>query len=139
MRSGHPHCMLFVFAWLVVGDEETEVRLLAKHLNPAHYQLVVVACLRKPGMSEQSQAQLAALGIPVDTTPYDLPFDETVAYLAQKLPHYDKGLRCGLKASWFSLSKLEKDGFADTVSSWPGRFESQSHDGTRVGRSGVKR
>jgi len=86
--------VLFVFAWLVVGGEETEVRLLAKHLDPARYRLDVVACLQRPGMPEQTHEQLAALGIRVDRTPYGLSFEETVAYLAQRLPAYDLVVAC---------------------------------------------
>ena len=94
--TGPRRRILFVFAWLVVGGEETEVRLLAKHLNPACYQLEVVACFRKPNMPNQSHEQLAALGIPVDQTPYTLSFEETVAYLARKIPHYDLVVACRL-------------------------------------------
>ena len=86
--------MLFVFAWLVVGGEETEVRLLAKNLDPRRYRIDVVACFRKPGMPAQSHRQLAALGVDVDTTPYGLGFDETVAYLAAKIPGYDLVVAC---------------------------------------------
>ena len=74
-RSGQQR-ILFVFAWLVVGGEETEVRLLARHLDPARYRLEVVGCFRKPGMPEQTHAQLEALGVPVDRTPYGLSFEE---------------------------------------------------------------
>lgn len=89
-----PRRVLFVFWWLVVGGEETEVRLLAKHLDPQRYRLEVVACLRKPGMPEQTHQQLEALGVPVDRTPYDLSFDDTVAYLASKLPAFDLVVAC---------------------------------------------
>ncbi len=84
-----PKRVLFVFNWLVVGGEETEVRLLAKHLDPKRYRLEVVACFRKEGMPEQTHAQLEALGVPVDRTPYALSFEDTVSYLAGKLPNYD--------------------------------------------------
>lgn len=73
--------VLFVFAWLVVGGEETEVRLLAKYIDSARYQIEVVACFRKPNMPEQTHDQLEALGVTVDKTPYTLSFEETVAYL----------------------------------------------------------
>ena len=86
--------VLFVFAWLVVGGEETEVRLLARHLDPTRYCIEVVACLRKPGMPEQTHVQLQALGVPVDRTPYSLSFEDTVAYLAQKIPGYDLVVAC---------------------------------------------
>jgi glycosyltransferase involved in cell wall biosynthesis len=89
-----PLRILFVFAWLVVGGEETEVRLLAQALNPARYRIEVVACFRKEGMPEQTQAQLEAIGVPVDRTPYHLSFEDTVAYLAGKLPAFDVIVSC---------------------------------------------
>lgn len=89
-----PRRVLFVFAWLVVGGEETEVRLLAQHLDPLQYQLEVVACFQQPAMPRQTHDQLAALGIPVDQTPYTLSFEDTVAYLANKIPGYDLVVAC---------------------------------------------
>ncbi len=86
--------ILFVFSWLVVGGEETEVRLLAKYLDPASYQIEVVACFRKPNMPEQTHQQLEALGVTVDKTPYTLSFEETVTYLSEKIPHYDLIVAC---------------------------------------------
>ncbi len=86
--------ILFVFAWLVVGGEETEVRLLAGALDPARYAIDIVACFRKEGMPEQSHDQLAALGVRVDRTPYHLSFDDTVAYLAGIVPGYDVVVSC---------------------------------------------
>src|SRR5438270_11514899 len=89
-----PRRVLFVFSWLVVGGEETEVRLLARHLDPARYRLEVVACFRKPNMPEQAHEQLAALGVPLDRTPYELSFEDTVQYLAGKIPAYDVIVSC---------------------------------------------
>jgi glycosyltransferase involved in cell wall biosynthesis len=89
-----PRRVLFVFAWLVVGGEETEVRLLAKHLDPARYRLDVVSCFQRPGMPEQTHEQLAALGITVDRTPYQLSFEDTVDYLTRRLPAYDLVVAC---------------------------------------------
>jgi polysaccharide biosynthesis protein PelF len=86
--------ILFVFSWLVVGGEETEVRLLARNLDPRRYQLEVVACFRKPNMPEQTHLQLEALGVPVDRTPYALSFEDTVDYLAGKIPQYDIVVAC---------------------------------------------
>ena len=68
-RPAGPRRVLFVFAWLVGGGEETEVRLLARHLDPRRYTLSVVGCFRKPGMPEQTHTQLAALGVAIDKTP----------------------------------------------------------------------
>jgi polysaccharide biosynthesis protein PelF len=86
--------ILFVFSWLVVGGEETELRLLAKNLDPSRYQLDVVACFRKAGMPEQAHQQLEALGVNVDKTPYTLSFEDTIRYLAHKIPNYDIVVAC---------------------------------------------
>ena len=65
------------------------MRLLARRLDPRRYRIDVVACFRKEGMPEQTHEQLAALGVDVDRTPYHLSFEDTVAYLATKIPAYD--------------------------------------------------
>ena len=93
-KQDKPTRILFVFAWLVVGGEETEVRLLAQALDPARYRIEVVACFRKDGMPDQTHAQLEAAGVPVDRTPYHLSYDETVAYLASRIPAYDIVVSC---------------------------------------------
>lgn len=89
-----PCRILFVFAWLVVGGEETEARLLARNLDRSRYTIDVVACFRKPNMPEQTHQQLQELGIQVDITPYQLSFEDTVAYLAGKFVHYDLIVAC---------------------------------------------
>ena len=89
-----PLRILFVFAWLVVGGEETEVRLLAQALDRRRYAIDVVACFRKEGMPEQSHLQLEALGVRVDRTPYHLSFEDTVEYLAGIVPAYDIVVSC---------------------------------------------
>ncbi len=90
----HPKTILFVFAWLVIGGEETEVRLLARNLDRSRYKIDVVACFRKDNMPLQTHDQLRALGVDVDTAPYALSFDDTVLYLAEKLPRYDVVVSC---------------------------------------------
>ncbi len=89
-----PIRILFVFAWLVVGGEETEVRLLARNLDPGRYRIDVVVCFHKPGMPEQTHEQLKDLGVDVDTTPYQLSFEDTVSYLASKVSGYDVVISC---------------------------------------------
>jgi glycosyltransferase involved in cell wall biosynthesis len=89
-----PMRILFVFAWLVVGGEETEVRLLAGNLDRSRYRIDVVACFHKPNMPVQTHEQLTSLGVDVDTVPYELSFDETVAYLADKVAGYDIVVAC---------------------------------------------
>lgn len=102
-----PTRVLFVFAWLVVGGEETEVRLLAQSLDRSRYTLEVVACFRKPNMPEQTHTQLEALGVPVDKTPYTLSFEDTVDYLAQKIPNYDIIVACqAVPDVYLALEKL---------------------------------
>ena len=93
-ETPRPIRILFVFAWLVVGGEETEVRLLARALDPARYTIDVVACFRKEGMPEQTHAQLEAIGVRVDRTPYHLSFEDTVSYLAGIVPGYDVVVSC---------------------------------------------
>lgn len=92
--NSEPTRILFVFAWLVVGGEETEVRLLAQTLDPKRYRLDVVACFHKPGMPPQTHEQLRALGVDVDTVPYSLSFEDTVAYLARNVATYDVVISC---------------------------------------------
>lgn len=89
-----PIRVLFVFAWLVVGGEETEVRLLARAFDRRTIAIDVVACQRRDGMPDQTHAQLAALGVLVDTAPYALDFADTVAYLSDKLRGYDVVVAC---------------------------------------------
>jgi len=85
--------LLFVFHWLVVGGEETEVRLLAQHLRP-DWSLDVVVCHHRPEMPDQTHLQLAELGIPVDSTPYGLRDEQVVDHLAAVLPAYDVVVAC---------------------------------------------
>ncbi len=89
-----PRSVLFVFGWLVVGGEETEVRLLGRLLDPKRYRLEVVACLRRDGMSDQTVRQLAESSIPVDDTPYGLSFENTVEYLAGRVGAFDLVVAC---------------------------------------------
>ncbi len=89
-----PRRILWVFAWLVVGGEETEVRLLARNLEPHRYTIDVIACFHQPNMPAQTHLQLEEMGVDVDQTPYNLSFEETVEYLAHKVPHYDLVIAC---------------------------------------------
>ena len=86
--------ILFVFGWLVVGGEETEVRHLARYLDRSRYRLEVVACLRREGMSELTHRQLEGLGVAVDRTPYGLSFEDTVEYLARRFLEVDLVVSC---------------------------------------------
>jgi glycosyltransferase involved in cell wall biosynthesis len=103
-----PKKILFVFNWLVVGGEETEVRLLVQHLDPTKFKIDVIACFRKPNMPEQTHTQLRALGVDVDTTPYTLSFEDTVDYLVQKIPNYGLIVACQAVPDVYpALEKIE--------------------------------
>lgn len=84
----------FVMAWLVVGGEETEIRLLARTLPRDRYRITVIPCFRKKGMPDQTHRQLADLGVQVDTVPYDLGFEDTVDYLRRRLADADVVVSC---------------------------------------------
>ena len=88
-----PRRLLFVFYWLVVGGEETEVRLLARHLRP-DWSVDVVVCHARVGMPRQTYHQLAELGVAVDTTPCGLADEEKVEHLTGVLPQYDAVVAC---------------------------------------------
>ena len=86
--------ILFVMAWLVVGGEETEIRLLARTLPRDRYRIDVIPCFRKEGMPDQTHEQLAELGVHVDTTAYGLGFEETIDYLRRRLAGADVVVSC---------------------------------------------
>ena len=92
--ENRPIRILFVFASLVAGGEETQVRLLARALDRRRYAIDVVACCRQPATPEEAHRQLEAIGVPVDSTPYHLSMDDTVAYLAGLIPSYDVVVSC---------------------------------------------
>jgi glycosyltransferase involved in cell wall biosynthesis len=97
-----------VFGWLVVGGEETELRLLAKHIDRSRFSLEVAACFWKPEMPAQARKQLQAQGIPIDETPYSLSFDDTIDYLAAKMPQYDLIVACqGVPDVYPALERIE--------------------------------
>jgi glycosyltransferase involved in cell wall biosynthesis len=83
-----PRRMLWVFHWLVVGGEETEVRLLARHLRP-EWTVDVVVCSHQECMPDQTHQQLRELGVVVDTAPYGMTDDQVVEHLARRIPGYD--------------------------------------------------
>ncbi|MEG3124248.1 hypothetical protein [Sphingomonas sp. GB1N7] len=92
--AGRPLRVLFVFASLAGGRAEWEVRRLARTLDPARYALDAVVCLNLPGQPDQALVRMTAAGVGVDTQPYHLSFDDTVAYLAGILPGYDCAVAC---------------------------------------------
>lgn len=89
-----PIRILFVFASLVLGDEEAEVRLLAQALDPARYRIEVIACFHMEDTPELGYPPLEAVGVRVDRTSYYLSLEGTVAYLASRVPGYDLVVSC---------------------------------------------
>src|SRR5581483_8292572 len=88
--------ILFVFDWLVVGGEETEVCLLARHLDRRRYELHVLACFRNERMTPLTAQRLQALGVPLDTACYDLDDVGRAYYLAAAIERhrYDVVVAC---------------------------------------------
>jgi glycosyltransferase involved in cell wall biosynthesis len=77
-----PIRVLFVFDWLVVGGEETEVCLLARTLDPRRYEIHVLACFHNGSMSPLTAGRLRAMGVPLDTACYELDDDGRARYIA---------------------------------------------------------
>lgn len=90
----HPIRILFVMAWLVVGGEETEVRLLAKALDPRRYRIEVLPCLKLPGMTDLTHRELERAGVTVDRAAYDMSFQDTVTYLERRIAGFDIIISC---------------------------------------------
>ena len=89
-----PVRILFVMAWLVVGGEETEVRLLARTLDPARYTIEVLPCFHMPGMPDLTHRQLEQAGVIVDRAAYEMSFDDTVKYLERRMAGFDIVVSC---------------------------------------------
>ncbi|MDB5665922.1 MAG: glycosyltransferase [Cypionkella sp.] len=77
--------ILWIFASLGAGGEETEVRLLAKSLDPAKYLVEVIPCFQKDNAPDLSHDKLRAVGVHVDTTAFSLGFEDSVAYLRRRV------------------------------------------------------
>ncbi len=77
--------ILFVFAWLDGGPGETEVRRLARSLDPARYRIDALRCLRLDHDPDPAPTSLTKVGINVDLTACDLNFEDTIRYLERKI------------------------------------------------------
>lgn len=75
--------ILFIFDWIVVGGEETELRLLAQNLDRQRYDLAVAACFRNERMTDVSVEAFRRLGLRLDTGAYALDDDGRAAHLAE--------------------------------------------------------
>ncbi|HEU4752412.1 MAG TPA: glycosyl transferase family 1, partial [Armatimonadota bacterium] len=108
---GEPLRVLFVFAWLVVGGEETEVRLLAQNLPPARCRLEVLVTYRRPNMPLQTHEQLRELGVPCDTLCYNLPEAEHAPHIARRIREgrFDVVVACqGVRPVYAAYDLLEQ-------------------------------
>lgn len=83
MADGEPIRILCVFGEPVDGAE-AEAERLARDLDPARYRIDAIACVPTP-----EAAARPGEGLAVDLTPHALSFDDTVAYLAGRIPAYD--------------------------------------------------
>ena len=86
--------LVFVMARLGVGPDEANVRLLARQLPRDRYSITVIPCFRDQRTSPRTHEQLGSLGVNVDTTPYDLGFEDTVDHLRRKLVQADVVVSC---------------------------------------------
>ena len=93
-EAHRPTRILFVFAALTADGDARAVLELAAALDPARYRIEAVACFRAAGVRDRAADRLAANGVPVDRTPYTLSFDDTVSYLASRIPGYDLVVAC---------------------------------------------
>jgi polysaccharide biosynthesis protein PelF len=103
--------ILFLFAWLVVGGEETEVRLLYRHLDPRRYRIHVLSTYRKENMTEQTERVLREMGVPVDTACYSLPDEAKAEYIARRIEQegYDVVICCqGCRLLYDVFDRLER-------------------------------
>jgi glycosyltransferase involved in cell wall biosynthesis len=104
-----PIRILFLFDWLVVGGEETEVRLLGRNLDRSRYDVHVLACFRNDRMTALTADGLRAQGVPLDTECYDLDDDGRAAYIAGLLRRggYEIVVACqGVQHAYRALQRL---------------------------------
>lgn len=100
-----PIRVLFVLACLDEGYAEATLRHLAESLGPQGYRLDAIICT---GDVESVGSRLKAFGIDADCEPCRLSFQDTVDYLAQRLPAYDIVVSCQDVADIYpALDKLD--------------------------------
>lgn len=83
--------VLFVLACLDEGYGEGTVRDLAERLRPQGYRLDAIVCA---GDADSGRSRLVGSGVDLDCAPTRLSFEETVDYLAHRLPAYDLVVSC---------------------------------------------
>jgi hypothetical protein len=68
---------------------DADILFLARTLPRDRYKVTVIPTAKGFGAPEQTLAKLRALGVAVDTAPFELSFEDTIAYLVRKLPGAD--------------------------------------------------
>jgi hypothetical protein len=86
-----PIRVLFVLACLDEGYGPATVRHLTEHLGPQGYRLDAIVCVDD---ADSGGSGLVASGVDVDCVPCRRSFEETVDYLAHRLPAYDLVVSC---------------------------------------------
>ena len=105
--------ILFVFAWLVVGGEETELRLLARCLDRQRYHLEALSTYRRANMPDQTHIQLQELGVAVDTYCYGTGPEEHGPHIARRIRdgHFDVVVACqGVRPVYVAYDLLKAEG-----------------------------
>lgn len=92
--ADRPVRILFVFSWLAGGEEEAELRFLARTLDRARFRVDALPCLRRDDAADPTYAALASLDIGVDLATYDLGRDDIVRYLERKIVGYEIVVSC---------------------------------------------
>lgn len=92
--SRRPVRVLFVLARLENSVAETQIGNLHKSFDPLDFHLDVVVCAPPLSTEIFRIQQREGEGLDVDRTPYDLSFEDTVAYLSHRLPAYDVVVSC---------------------------------------------
>ncbi len=124
-----PIRILFVFASLTDRGDASDVRQLVRALDPARYRMSAIVCFRPAGMQDTAARRLEAAGVPVDRTPYHLSFEDTVAYLASRMPSFDVVVACqdvpdvdpAMERLHLRPALIRHDAPVP-VSQWPGRI-----------------
>ncbi len=143
--SDEPVRILFVFACWSSAARKPNASPGAASRSEALTGSTSSACFRKPGMPEQTHAQLHALGVDVDTKPYALSFEDTVAYLAGKASRYDIVVSCQNVADIYPALErmhlrpplIEHGGLVSEALAGPKHFTSPMS--ASVARSGMRR
>ncbi len=139
-----PVRILFVFAYLD-ASEDSDVRMLARYMDPSRYRIDAIACFRRDGGPDYPLERLGDLDIAVDYVPYTLSFDDTVTYLSRKLVGYEIVISCQNVADIYPAMErlrhhpalIERGRTIDDALSGPKHFTYRYAAMTADGRAGA--